>query len=105
MYAIFDSLEVFTQWEANIKTLLGYPNDCGTINYTNPIGKVDEIRVIAYVTDDIDSTDLVKISTDQARADGWLQNTENTNNSFYYFWDEATKRFNATNAEHKITTD
>ena len=89
MYAIFDSLEAFTQWEANIKTLLGYPNDCGTINYTNPIAKVNEIRVIAYVTDDIDSTDLVKISTDQARADNWLQNAENTNSPIYYFWDQA----------------
>jgi len=88
MYAIFDSLAVFSQWEAQVNTLLGFPNNFGTKNYTNPIGKIAEVRVIALVTDEIDTSGLVTISAEQATADGWLPNMEMTNKPIYYSWDE-----------------
>ena len=90
MYALFDSLEVFATWQSQICNELGLPNDFGTINYTNPIGKIGTDQVIAAVDDAIDLSALTILS-DQELLDGkWLRDLAMTIDPIYYAWNEAT---------------
>ena len=84
MYALFDSLEVFATWQSQICNELGLPNESGTINYTNPIGKIGTDQVIAAVDDAIDLSALTILS-DQELLDGkWLRDLAMTINPIYY---------------------
>jgi hypothetical protein len=90
MYALFDSLDVFTTWQGGICNELGLPNDSGTINYTNPIGKIGTNQVVAAVDETIDVSALTILS-DQELLDGkWLRDLAMTINPIYYAWNEAT---------------
>ena len=90
MYALFNSLEVFATWQSEICNELGLPNDSGTINYTNPIGKIGTNQVVAAVDETIDVSALTILS-DQELLDGkWLRDLAMTINPIYYAWNEAT---------------
>jgi hypothetical protein len=90
VYALFNSLETFAAWESKVSNELGLPNDFGTINYTNPIGKIGTDQVIAAVDETIDVSALTILS-DQELLDGkWLRDLAMTIDPIYYAWNEAT---------------
>jgi hypothetical protein len=98
MYALFDSLEVFATWQSQICNELDLPNDSGTINYTNPIGKIGTNQVIAAVDDAINLSALLILS-DQELLDGkWLRDLAMTINPIYYYWNESTQAWESNEA-------
>ena len=90
MYALFDSLEVFATWQSQICNELGLPNDFGTINYTNPIGKIGTDQVIAAVDDAIDLSELTILSDQELQDGKWLRDLAMTIDPIYYVWNEST---------------
>ena len=84
MYALFDSLEVFATWQSQLCNELGLPNEYGTINYTNPIGKIGTDQVIAAVDDAIDLSALTILSDQELLDDKWLRDLAMTINPIYY---------------------
>ena len=90
MYALFNSLDIFATWQSQICNELGLPNDSGTINYTNPIGKIGTDQVIAVVDDSIDVSALTIISNQELLDGKWLRDLAMTINPIYYVWNEAT---------------
>lgn len=82
MYAIFDSIESFNIWHAEIKNKLGIPyvgfnqatgkpdSDHPTLEFTTPIINPDDLRVIANVADMADGLDIV--NQNDSRWSGWF---------------------------------
>ena len=100
MYALFNSLDVFATWQSQVCNELGLPNDSGTINYTNPIGKIGTDQVIAAVDETIDVSALTILS-DQELLDGkWLRDLAMTVTPIYYYWD--AKSGNWINVSNKL---
>ena len=87
MYALFNSLDVFATWQSQVCNELGLPNDSGTINYTNPIGKIGTDQVIAAVDETIDLRDLTILSDQELQDGKWLRDLAMTINPIYYYWD------------------
>jgi len=84
MYALFNSLNEFATWQSQISNELGLPNDSGTINYTNPIGKIGTDQVISAVDDSIDLTNLTILSNQELQDGKWLRDLAMTINPIYY---------------------
>ena len=84
MYALFNSLDEFAIWQNEKCLELGFPNEFGTINYTNPIGKIGTTQVIAPVDDLIELTDLTILSDQELQDGKWLRDLAMTINPIYY---------------------
>lgn len=84
MYALFDSLETFSLWQNQVSHDLGLPNEFGTINYTNPIGKIGTDQVIAAVDETIDFSNLTILSDQELQDGKWLRDLAMTINPIYY---------------------
>lgn len=70
MYAVFTNIEVFNVWENKTNLELGFPNDEGTLRFTEAVTKVGTDEVIAPINDLIDPTGLTLITNLEAEI--WM---------------------------------
>lgn len=71
MYAVFANIEIFNAWETEINLELGFPNDEGTLRFTEANTKPTTDEVIAPINNLIDPTGLTLITNFEAEA--WME--------------------------------
>ena len=71
MYAVFTNIDVFNAWENETNLELGFPNDEGTLRFTEAVTKIGTEEVIAGINDLIDPTGLTLITNFEAEA--WMK--------------------------------
>lgn len=70
MYAVFNNIDVFNVWETKINLELGFPNDEGTLRFTEAVTKIGTDEVIAPINDLINPTDLTLMTNFEAEV--WM---------------------------------
>ena len=70
MYATFEDIDGFNSWIETVNGALGFPNEAGTLTYSDPIIHEDN-TVIALIDDQIEF-DGETIDKDQAILAGYI---------------------------------
>lgn len=73
MYAKFATIQIFNNWETEINSELGFPNDEGTERFTEAVTKSGTVEVIAAINDLIDPTGLDLMTNFE--AEDWMKSS------------------------------